>query len=181
MALLLLDIDGPCADFTGHLLKWVGSDLTPEDITEWDVFDFMTSEESAEAKMALAGLRFWESQPVVPGAQDGVRRIRAAGHDIVVVTSPWESCLGWGSARKDWVSHNLGLSRRDVIIGARKDLVYGDAFIDDKASHIEAWQARHPEGKAFPFKAPYNPSATFEWSQAGEVVAFLDSIDRRTP
>ena len=177
MSILLLDIDGVCADFTRHVIEWAGSDLSPEDITRWDIFSFLTDSQRHRVHRMMKGSEFWTDLPLIEGAQESVERILVAGHEVVVVTTPWESCPTWAWVRRNWVCSNLGIKRSNILTGSRKELVYGDGFIDDRTDITTAWQRRHPGGQAFPFKAPYAPTSTFDWSQVDDVLEHLARCD----
>jgi len=153
---ILIDCDGVLADFSGHLLRLVGSELTVEDITEWDIFKFMTPSQLECAKMLLAGPEFWASQPQIPGAAEGVEELRSGDHTITVVTSPWYGCEVWGHVRREWLKRNFAVDAADVVVAARKERLQGEVFIDDKTENGEAWAAANPAGLAALYAQPYN-------------------------
>lgn len=77
--------------------------------------------------------------------------LRNAGHEIIVVTSAYESCRSWESVRREWLLRNFGIPCHDVIVTSRKDLVHGDLLIDDKPAHVAAFH-----GDAALFDLPHN-------------------------
>lgn len=171
----LIDVDGVCADFTGHLLSQIDTHLKPEDITDWNIFGFMTPEEKQRAETLLRGPSFWKQQPVLPGAYEAVDLIRTRGHKVLFVTSPWPSCTKWGHSRAWWLKRNMATPSSDVIICSQKEHVCGDVFIDDKPEHVEHWKRYHPDGMSLLFKQPYN-KGDFEWSLIGAV---LNAVELR--
>lgn len=152
----LLDIDGVCADWRGHLLRTARSGKRPADVIHWDIFALLTVRQRLKAERALEGRTFWDTIPAVDGAVEGVDAILEAGHQIVVATSPWWSCPEWSGARYEWIKRHPGIHPRDVVIGHRKDLIRGSILLDDKPSTIDAWAKANPDGQAWLFDAPYN-------------------------
>lgn len=152
---ILLDVDGVVADFSGYLLESVYSDLTADDVTCWDIMSLMTDEQRVMAKHKLKNPIWWFEQPVLAGAKEGVEFLQQDGHQIHWVTSPWHSCNGWESARRDWLHQYFKAEPKDITFTYRKDLVHGDVLIDDKYEHVAGWVGRHgPFGLLF--DAPYN-------------------------
>ncbi len=166
---VLLDVDGPCAQFVPHLLTLLGSSVKPDDIVEWDMFKFLPEEEVKEAKRILAEQEFWLTVPVVDGAVEKYESIVSAGHQVFFVTSPWDSCVGWGKARKAWLKNTFGIDPREsVVITDAKFICTGDVFIDDKPSHIKAWSDWHPHKAALMYELPHNrnlPGDKFSWDR----------------
>ena len=150
----LLDVDGVVADFSSSILQAVGSKLSPQDHQQWDVMEFLTPDEKSRAREALSDIDFWLNLPLKDMAKQGVEKLRDLGFQIVWVTSPWTSCLGWDTARRSWLSRNFGDD--PVVITADKEHVDGDVFIDDKVENVEKWSRAHPDKRAFLFDAPYN-------------------------
>ena len=156
---ILLDVDGVVADFTGHLLKLAAPRLHPIDITDWNFFQFLTDNEARCARMLLDTSKFWETQPLIPGAEAGVAEFRAAGHDVVFVTSPWPSCKEWGYVRREWLKRHFGDAAPVIVTGA-KEYIEGGIFIDDRPETVRAWRTAHgATGVALLFDAPYNYEA----------------------
>jgi 5'(3')-deoxyribonucleotidase len=152
----LVDVDGVLADFVGHVIRTSGVDMTHEDAVEWDLFGLM-GEQGIEAKRALKDLDWWLGIDPMPGAQAAIERMRSRpGSRVVIVTSPWVSCKGWGWARYRWLDRHFGIRSRDVVITKAKDLVEGDRFIDDHPETVAKWQHLHPLDDAELFDAPHN-------------------------
>jgi 5'(3')-deoxyribonucleotidase len=175
--LLLLDCDGVVADFAGYLLRSVGSDLGFADITDWDIKRFLTADQWITAQTVLERPGWWEAQPIIACATEGVAALRAAGIDIHWVTSPWHSCREWEATRRDWLHRNFSAAAHDVTFTYRKDLVRGDVFVDDRAEHVAAWRERNEMdgGGALLFDAPYNRQGhtgltRVDWTTILEVV-----------
>lgn len=157
----LIDCDGVVADFSRHVIECTGSSLTPADITEWNIFK-LVGEADGGGKMRHAydlmeDTEFWRSLPLLEGAEEGIRKIKEAGHDVYWVTSPWPTCSGWDVARREWLCSNFEWATNDhVIITSAKYVCLGDVFIDDHIKNVEKWKQWHPTKSGLLMKAPYN-------------------------
>jgi len=173
MSIVLLDVDGVLADFTGHLTTLINasfkSQLNPQTYTEWDFLQSHLSEEQRKfAHDVLADGLFWRNQPVMPGARQAVERIRNAGHEIHFVTNRWFGCRDWIDARTDWLKSNMDASHKHIHAAGEKYLYRGHVFVDDKPDHVIAWtgfqeryKSLHPT-KALLFDAIYNRKASYD-------------------
>ncbi len=165
---ILLDVDGVCADFTGELLRRVGSSLTLKDITQWNLLALLSEDQRQQALEILATAKFWRHLPVMIGAERGYAALRRAGHESGFATSPWISCKEWGYARREWLRENFDIRNDQLIIAADKSWLAGDAMIDDKPENIEAWDARSNFFKRLIlFDAPYNQDAPTRFFRGG--------------
>ena len=147
-------------DFTDHLLQAIGSEKRIADVTQWDIFALI-EEWHGPARRDLAMLtlreaRWWRNQPPLTGSMAAVAALREAGHEIVVATSPWYSCFEWDCTRRDVLKAIFGIPRENIVTCARKELIAGDALVDDRPEHVTAWAQANPNGFAFLYDAPYN-------------------------
>lgn len=150
---IILDVDGVCADLMGALRNEIGPQF-PACVTQWDFRGLLGAEEREYAGFLMERANFWDGIPLMPGARECVDKLRVH-HDVVFATSPWDSCPGWHSTRNAWLWRNLSVRSGDVVFTARKDLVAGDVFLDDKPENVLAWMgAGHGEG--YLFAASYN-------------------------
>lgn len=172
MSKILLDVDGVVSDMVPTLFEEMSGDLKVEDFPDWDIFSQMTKEQQDEAYKILEDPLFWTNLPLIDGAKKAVRLLKAAGHDIVWVTTPWDSCRGWGDARRFWIRENFGDDR--VVATHDKEKEDGDVFIDDKPSNVKRWAAAHPDKKAFIFDTPHNKKYTgaprFSWDKVEKLL-----------
>ncbi len=170
---VLMDCDGPAADFTGHLLRSIGSSLTLADITDWDVFGFLEEEQKKDAYRLLRESFFWRELPVVDGAREKIKAIKQAGHDIYWVTTSWPGCRTWASDREKWLKDHFGAHYTRVVVCADKKVVAGDVIIDDKPENLEPWAEEHKAGRALLFDAPYNKDSKMERVSWTNLPSFL--------
>lgn len=161
---ILLDADGVLTDFARHTLTTVGSKLTPADVVEWSIFNVLKPE--GLDRLAIQRMQdpaWWAAMPRMPGVEILIDMILSSRADVVVVTSPWLSCTGWETARREWIralwrSRGAVLPEQvpEVIVGYRKDLVRGCVLVDDKPEHVAAWRRMNPSRCGYLFDAPCN-------------------------
>ncbi len=157
---LLLDADGPLFDLTGASVAAINRQFDvrykADQWTQWDAH-FMSPAQASWLRNTLwADPRFWAQLPPTEGAQAGVTALLDKGHEIHVVTSAFESCVGWESARRDALKGLFGIDKKFVTVTAQKHLVCGDVFVDDKVENVKAWSTRQYRGAALLFDMPHN-------------------------
>jgi 5'(3')-deoxyribonucleotidase len=152
----VLDVDGVVANFIGHLLTTIRAEITPEDVTVWDVFGLLSPAKRRTAVEVLACPDFWRTQPVLPLALEAVAEIERH-YDVYWATSPWLDCSEWDHVRRAWLKTHFDAPSERVAVLSCKYLITADLFIDDRPSHVEDWKAWHPHtGLGLLFDAPYN-------------------------
>jgi 5'(3')-deoxyribonucleotidase len=149
MRCVLLDCDGLLSDFTRGALSVVERTLgrrhVPEDIWHWDFCKALgiVGNDRIRVMQAISDDRsFAVNLPILPGALDGVRRLREIA-EVHVVTSPWNTNSGWTYERERWLLRNFEIDHKHVHHSSAKYLFAGDVFVDDKASHVAEWVAAH--------------------------------------
>lgn len=170
MKRILVDVDGVCADFMGHLLNRLN--IPDRQIPSWSFKDFLTPSEKAEAEKILATEEFCASIPVIDFAITSVQHLQNTNHDIVFVTSPWIRNRTWEATRREWLEKHFG-SYVKLISTDLKYMVRGDYLIDDKPSHIKEWQSCH-NGRAILFDQTWNHS--FDWPFRMRWAAIVSTI-----
>ena len=173
MARIICDVDGVLANFVGGVAELIGRPLEP---TQWNFIENeLTPTEQAMVKLVLNRGEFWRRLRLVPGARECVRALRVQGYDVIFATSPWLSCQTWWYERVRWLDGHVNAARAECIAIMRKELLEGDAFIDDRPTNVEVWIAAHPDKHAYLFTASYNAGAAilghprvhpFDWSEA---------------
>jgi 5'(3')-deoxyribonucleotidase len=181
---VLLDVDGVLGNFIEanlRTLRSLGVERCHDDVTTYDLEHCLRLDDTTRALMEFRwGLPgFCASIPPYPGAQDAVDRLRTVA-DVYALTAPMFTAT-WQHERTEWLVEHFGFRRKDVISTHAKHLVRGDVFVDDKPSHVEAWQAAHPGGVGILWGRPYNVGAVggvrreTEW---GAVVGLLTEAGR---
>lgn len=172
---ILIDVDGVCADFTNYALKSIGFEGFT--VTEWNFVDHLPPAKKKELYALLESPLWWRVQPVNGLAQGAIKLLRAHGCEIRFVTSPWVSCVGWESARRDWLKEHFESKADELITTNAKHCVVGDVFVDDKPSHVQSWQEDHHSGYAILYSQEYNedimPRMRKTWPSIVEFVQYL--------
>lgn len=162
--IILLDVDGVVADFAGPFLakanEITGMSVSPADIRQWDILTAFPDQQHGDILEHTYKPGFCTALPTLPGAVEGVRRLREIG-DVYALTSPWTSET-WCWERTRWLRDRLDFDKHDVlhVPGNRKHLVRGDVLIDDKLETVVEWTRSNPEGLALLWDAPYNHAGT---------------------
>lgn len=104
---------------------------------------------------------FYRDLKPIEGAIDAVNHMRAQGHDVIFVSSPWESNPMGYQAKADWLNEHLGgWARKNLYLGADKTLVHCDVLVDDKpvmkGRLLEPDAPRRPSWERIWFTQPYN-------------------------
>jgi 5'(3')-deoxyribonucleotidase len=160
---VLLDSDGVLSNFVGAWLSLInaqrGTSFVLEDVTGWDVcasLGITDATERAATKRLIADCpNFAQKHDVLPGAIDGVRRLREIA-EVYIVTSPWNSHPTWTSDREAWLKKHFGFPHSHVVHTSAKHLVCGDVLVDDKTDTCEAWREAWPHGIAVQWETPHN-------------------------
>lgn len=151
-----IDVDGVLANFKHSFIDWFGLSIQPEDVSHWDIFSFMSEEDSKRAKKELSKPDFWAEMKPYPYAQTLVDAFAVREVDVVIVTSPWRSCSQWDEVRRQWIERNVG--KFPVTTAEDKRYTHVDALLDDKPEHIMDFNEYNKETSAFGYliDRPYN-------------------------
>lgn len=175
---VLLDVDGVLANFIGSVLDVVravtGASYTPEHVTQ---FDFTKSldlhaDDAREVKRRVSEVPgFWSGLSPFDEAIEGVARLREVA-EVVIVTSPWNSCRTWLHDRETWLKRHFDIPHSHVIAANAKHYVTGDFFVDDKTETLVRWRDRNGRiGTAIQWQTPHNRNdewhgpSTRSWEQ----------------
>lgn len=168
--IFLIDVDEVLADFSGGVQKLVDA---PLNTTEWDFFGGMDPDVRESAMRLIDAPGFCRDLDVLPGAQEGVERLRSLGCEIVAVTSPWKTSPTWCHERAAWLEKHFGI--KDVIHTDRKFLVQGNFFLDDRPTHVVRWAAANLGGRAMLWSSKFNANERLlcgvsSWLKVYEIV-----------
>lgn len=182
MKRIILDVDGVSADFVTHSLRTLvalgGPQMQHDDIRTWDIFGSIPRE--WEDRMVAEWHRpgWCAGIPLYDGARDAVMALREAA-EVVFVTTAMEDAPHWMWERDRWLRQHLNAGARDTIFAASKKHIWGDVFVDDKASNVAEWHRAHPASTAVLWDQPYNRSEkmpegvvrTRSWEQVVQLVS----------
>lgn len=177
---VLLDADGVVADLMGGYCRWLnrecGSSLTNEQIRTHSSKVSPEMPWGTDADDELCRQRFGKSirnmvHPfmdlpdvyskidLVPGAQNGVRSLQAAGHEVLFVTSIGKFHNSYAS-KVAWLYDRFPGCRVVAISSDIKHYMVGDVFVDDRADTcLRAFYGGNIR-RTFVFEQPwsYNPA-----------------------
>jgi 5'-nucleotidase len=158
---VLIDLDSIVADFWTPLLREYNAayndSRTIADMKSYMLEDNVKPECGAKIDEIISSPGFFQNMPVLPGALNGISRIRSQ-FDVVFVTAPFGGNTASGTEKIEWCKEHLGVSHKDVMLTHKKDLVMGHALIDDGPHNIEAYRTRHPNTPILTIAYPYNYS-----------------------
>lgn len=181
---LLVDVDGVCANFVNGVLIHLGSKLKYEDITKFKFESLLTEDEKNRFEVICSLADFWGSLEPHEQMREYLNRISAEDVDIIYLTSPWLGCNKWHDTRRHWLLKHEFPQAENLIVTNLKYLVYGDYLIDDKPSNVSEWVAFQKDlggpAKGFLLAQPWNhecadwdnrkdSSQIFEWIYNGRI------------
>ena len=155
--IILLDCDDVLAQFTQGVIDVLnakcGYDFDINDVTDWDMAHSLGV--SNNTIFGIAGeVDFCTNLNIMPGAQDGVEKLKSYG-PVYIVTSPIWSSKTWQFERTRWLHEHFDIQASKVIQTSAKQLIRGDFFVDDRVSHVEAWQEENDDAWAFVLDVPW--------------------------
>jgi 5'(3')-deoxyribonucleotidase len=135
LPIVLIDVDGPLADFTEGTRRGLNATWTAADVTAWD-FESCPGFDAAAAEAMWKTQGFCANLPIVVGAREGVRELARIAK-IYYVTSPMPDAPYWMWERTRWLKANF--PDAPIIFASDKSVVHGDYLIDDRPKHLEQW------------------------------------------
>ena len=164
--IILLDCDGPCADFDSAIIKAVNANITEQTLNEfgeWDIFKLFSEMEMIEVRKILKDSSFWANLVPNEHALKAVEKMRSLGAKVVFLTAPYSDCLEWEHTRRNWIKKHFGAKDSEVIVTSAKEYVYGDIFIEDRLAFLTPWLIRwgSKKKKAIMFETPTNRNSNW--------------------
>lgn len=184
---VLIDVDGVLADFTGPILKHAnrltGNTYTEQDIEQYEIGALYPELEFQELYEPCVRQGFCLGLESLPGADEALIELRKRV-ELIAVTSPWWSSPYWHHERTRWLMAR-GFRPEQICFTARKELVRGAALIDDKTSHVLDWAHKNPSSLPILWKQPWSQSTDDYYTgiraiRAGQWEHLLDLITRRS-
>jgi 5'(3')-deoxyribonucleotidase len=146
---IVVDMDEVLADLAGEVInRWNkanGTSFEKDEVNAWKMEN--TLGVGVDGVPALTTIERWWSTPgfyesLIPieGALDGVRRLFAVGHDIIIATSLPKNSDNAYDGKRRWLQHYLPeIPLKNMIAISRKDLLDGDIILDDAPHNIYDW------------------------------------------
>jgi 5'(3')-deoxyribonucleotidase len=158
---ILVDLDAIVIDLIRPWLAFYNKDHH-DDLTVDDLTTYKIHNHAKKLKQRKDLYRFFEdhinylSCPVLPGASEGLLEMHRAGHDLIIstATSGSTASIKWELVKKaaPWLHVD------NVMVGARKERLKGDVFIDDAPKNIVKYRNAWPEAHILTIAYPYNKS-----------------------
>jgi len=173
-----LDCDGPLANILtptlGLINQLTGRDLTPEQVSDWDLFACLGLNESVERALRA----FWQAPgfcyglaPTV-GAKTAVAELQGFCN-VRVATTLQPSAPTWAYDRLRWLAREFKIQSVDVVFIENKSQLIGDMLVDDKIEHVH--KANMP---SFLFDMPYNRHVPGGESTVERVMNWADVVKK---
>lgn len=193
---ILVDMDGVIANWGARWdeeLDAVGDAARNiprhADQSSFDLNDGRTDGEKAIIASIMKTPGFYRSLEPIEGARLALKQMVKLGHDVRIVTSPWNSNPTCASDKLNWVADHYGPQwAQRVIITTDKTLVRGDILIDDKPvitgelPEYGTYQEQAADTRSWEhilFDQPYNQHITHrrrilnwvDWQTISEILA----------
>lgn len=151
-----IDLDGVVADFDGgwaaRYVEEFGRPL-PDRPAVWDRLHELTHFPDMDAFWDWVHHRqIFRHLPVIPGALESLRRLAAAGHEIVIISAKADrsipDTLGWIAEHQ--------LPTREIHFRREKYTVECDAYLDDSPEYLPELVTHRPYALVCRMVAPWN-------------------------
>lgn len=183
--IILVDLDGPLADFEGEFLKRWRKKFPDEffiPFEERKTF-FISNDypENLRDKIIEIPLisGFFSNLPPVAESLKSVKEIAALGHKVFICTSDIYGSRTSLAEKRTWIQEYLGHDFAKTMIFTRdKTLIRGDYLIDDKPAITGLLE---PDWKHIVFDQPFNRDVTdkarikSDWSNWKEIIPSSDA------
>lgn len=165
--IVLVDCDGPLADFLGEavlLAARLGFEgCSRERATSWDFLDAWGLAPDQKRRMEDR----WRQRGYCSSLRPNIAGMRALDTlrefaDVYAVTAPLAGSEFWQWERHNWLRTYFKFPGDHIVHTAAKRLVRGDYLIDDKPEHLRAWAADNPQGVPILWAMPHNAGAGWE-------------------
>lgn len=149
-----VDVDDVLYNCNQHAIDLLCEDNVCSPMSIYDISSWGPSGSMLDARIAyFSRADFVENQPILPGAQEFIHKLSQRG-EVVFTTAVGGSCM---SARAQRLMQDFPeVPERNIMIGARKDLLSLDFLLDDGAHNILGSNAKYP----VLFRRPWNDRLT---------------------
>lgn len=174
---ILVDMDNVTCDLHAPWAQWIQENGDPdfnwEKCTTWQTHEFTPLGDKIYDFLAIPKM-FLMLDPM-PGALDGIKKLRKMGHKIKFCTADPKNSTTAQSEKLNWlIQHVKDFDPETEIIFAHdKSIVPGDIIIDDRVKNCRTFP-----GVAICFDAPYN--ARYQGYRAQNWTEVVRIVDRLT-
>lgn len=172
-----VDVDDVLYSCNQHAIDMLRKDkdissISIHDVTAWGSMGNMLD----ERKAYFSRPDFVENQPILPGAQEFIRELSTRG-EVIFATAVGGGLMG---ARAERLMRDFPeVPERNIMIGARKDLLSLDILLDDGVHNILGSSAKYP----VLFRRPWNNHLTglLAVNAYGDFLRLVDQIRKPFP
>ena len=174
MIVVGLDVDDVTLSLIPNWLSLYNSEfndnLTPEDITDWDISKFVKPEAKQKIYQYIAEPEVFRTAKPVEGALQSVQYLKSKGFRVIYV-----SASNPDGSKEAWLKeHGFLEDKKDFVQAYDKGLIHCDFLVDDKCENVV--DAR---GLGILFTRPWNQFKNWAF-RANNWKDALDIIDRHT-
>lgn len=156
---LLLDMDGPLADFDKRGWEIIAKQGIPTDqgvygqTSRYFTDHIVNVNHRVWMRERIAQSGWFADLPVTEGSQEGVEELLSHGIDLWVVTKPMEGNPTCRDDKGRWLRKHFPYLEKRMVIAPDKSIVAGDILLDDAPD--PAWFERATWDPVI-FSAPFN-------------------------
>lgn len=155
---IITDLDNIIIDLLRPWISWYNitnkDDLTIDEMTSYKFEDHAKPGSQIYKFFDTTFYDYYSECSVLPGAAKALEAIHQDGHDIIVSTAVAgrTAHLKWDLAKKamPWIPEN------NIMVGSRKEKLYGDVFIDDAPKNLIKYKNAWPSAHVLTIGYPYN-------------------------
>lgn len=180
--ILVLDVDGVLADFTGATLAFLERNYgiyCDEPLKSWDFLDHPALRPYRKAaKGHWTTPNFCADLQPLPGTVAAVQEMRRWAR-IRFATSPMETNPTWIRERNAWLALHFGAYEEDVRHTKKKSESPGHVFVDDKYENVVEYQGVHPTALVYLRTHSYNVDSPWKGRRCAsldEIVTTMESL-----
>lgn len=155
--LVAVDCDGVLADFTGGVLRVIGSAVPFCSVTNHDMATLLTPVEQDAMQAAITAPGFCAGLLPHRPALAMLAAIRRVA-DVVCLTAPLREGMTWQAERVRWLARHFDFAPRDVVFASSdwKPRFAADFLIEDRPDTAAAWARANSRGRALVIDRPWN-------------------------
>jgi 5'-nucleotidase len=157
---ILVDLDGPLADFENHFIRFWKEKypdemvINYEDRNTFHIKDQYPDHLREKVRSIYESPEFIKNLPMIEGADHFLKDAIALGHEVFICSAPLTVYDPNVVEKYIWVEKNLGKDFiKKIILTKDKTVVRGDYLIDDKP---EITGSMTPLWKHVIYHTPYN-------------------------
>lgn len=182
---IYVDLDDTVLDWNGHLdyrlscFEEMRAVPRAHERTSWDLFADLTDRQRRRMRHILNEPTFYSSLGPLPGAVDGIRRLRELGNEVFFLTTPYPSNPNCADGKYKSVEKWFGQTMRNrTVLTHDKTIVRGDVLIDDRP--VIEGSVDEPDWARIIFDQPWNQGVggtrLRSWSNDAVDLALMDAV-----